>query len=103
MLSKNNFHEKIRQMEEKKERFSIRKFTIGAASVLIGFTFMGLGVHTVQADAPANGTEQEEENSNSTAKLGGGQKTLLQLLRTRITRLIRRIRLTIIVTNTRIN
>lgn len=36
MLSKNNFHEKIRQMEEKRERFSIRKLSIGAASVLIG-------------------------------------------------------------------
>ena len=50
MLSKNNFHEKIRQMEEKRERFSIRKLSIGAASVLIGFAFMGFGAHSVQAD-----------------------------------------------------
>ena len=43
MLSKNNYQEKIRKMENKKERFSIRKFSVGAASVLIGFTIFGLG------------------------------------------------------------
>ena len=52
MLGKNNFKERLRRMEEqnKKERFSIRKLSIGAASVLIGFAFMGMGVQTVQAD-----------------------------------------------------
>lgn len=42
MLSKNNFDEKIRQMDEKKERFSIRKLSVGVASVLIGLTFIGV-------------------------------------------------------------
>ena len=42
MLSRNNYPEKIRKMENRKERFSIRKFSIGAASVLIGFTLLGL-------------------------------------------------------------
>lgn len=37
MLSKNNLSEHLRKMNEKKERFSIRKFTVGAASVLIGW------------------------------------------------------------------
>ena len=50
MLSKNNFNEKIRQMDEKKERFSIRKLTVGAASVLIGLTFIGVSGQTVHAD-----------------------------------------------------
>jgi hypothetical protein len=36
MLSKNNFNERLRKMEPKTERFSIRKFTVGAASVLVG-------------------------------------------------------------------
>ena len=40
MLSKNNYQEKLRKMEPRKERFSIRKFSIGAASVLIVFSFM---------------------------------------------------------------
>lgn len=58
MLSKNNFKEKIRQMEEKKERFSIRKLTIGAVSVLLGFTFMGMQAQSAQAS-------QVQENGNS--------------------------------------
>ena len=33
---------------EKKQRFSIRKYAIGAASVLIGFAF---GTHVVSADS----------------------------------------------------
>lgn len=39
-------------MENKKERFSIRKFSVGAASVLIGFTIFGLGAgsKSVKAD-----------------------------------------------------
>lgn len=58
MLSKNNFNEKIRQMDEKKERFSIRKLTVGAASVLIGLIFIGVGGQTVHADTvPATQTE----------------------------------------------
>ena len=58
MLSKNNFNEKIRQMDEKKERFSIRKLTVGAASVLIGLIFIGVGGQTVHANTvPATQTE----------------------------------------------
>ena len=51
MLSKNNYEERLRKMEPKKERFSIRKFTVGAASVLIGFTIFGLNNgQSVKAD-----------------------------------------------------
>lgn len=51
MLSKNNLSEHLRKMNEKKERFSIRKFTVGAASVLIGFTIFGMANGaTVKAD-----------------------------------------------------
>ena len=52
MLGKNNFKERLRKMEmqQKQDRFSIRKLTIGAASVLLGFTFLGLGSQTVKAD-----------------------------------------------------
>ena len=52
MLGKNNFKERLRKMEEqdKQERFSIRKLSIGAASVLIGFAFMGWGGQNVLAD-----------------------------------------------------
>ena len=50
MLSKNNKQEQNRRLEEKNNRFSIRKFTVGAASVLIGAFFMGVsGTQTVHA------------------------------------------------------
>ncbi len=46
-------------MDEKKERFSIRKLTVGAASVLIGLTFIGVSGQTVHADTvPAAQNEE---------------------------------------------
>ena len=52
MLGKNNYKEQLRKMkmQAKHDRFSIRKLSIGAASVLLGFTFFGLGSKTVKAD-----------------------------------------------------
>ena len=52
MLSKNNYNAKLRKMElqAKQDHFLIRKLTIGAASVLLGFTFFGAGSQTVKAD-----------------------------------------------------
>ena len=41
MLSSNNWKELINKQEPKKQRFTIKKLTVGVASVLIGFTFMG--------------------------------------------------------------
>lgn len=52
MLSKKNYNEKIIKNRPRKERFSIRKFSVGAASVLIGFFFMGTGQSkSVKADS----------------------------------------------------
>ncbi|RHW48462.1 pectate lyase-like adhesive domain-containing protein, partial [Lactobacillus bombicola] len=52
MLGKNNFTERLRKMEmqAKQDHFSIRKLSIGAASVLLGFTFFGLTSQTTKAD-----------------------------------------------------
>lgn len=55
MLSKNNYQERLRKMEPRQDRFSIRKFSMGAASVLIGFFFIGM----------SNG---EEVNADTLAK-----------------------------------
>ncbi|MDF7668460.1 SLAP domain-containing protein [Lactobacillus sp. ESL0703] len=38
------------EMQVKQDHFSIRKLSIGAASVLLGFTFFGMGSQSVQAD-----------------------------------------------------
>ncbi|ADZ07539.1 hypothetical protein LAC30SC_07135 [Lactobacillus amylovorus] len=76
-MSKNNFQERLRKMEDTKQRFSIRKFSIGAASVLIGLTIFGMGNETVHAaEQPAtnqNGGVQtsavnKEESDASKAK-----------------------------------
>lgn len=57
MLSKNNFNERLRKMEPRKERYSIHKFSVGAASVLIGFFLMGMNqTQTVKAATPSTET-----------------------------------------------
>ncbi|ADQ58431.1 adhesion exoprotein [Lactobacillus amylovorus GRL 1112] len=61
MLGKNNFKERLHRMEnqDKHDRFSIRKLSIGAASVLIGFAFVtGVGTHTTLADELNSGDQQ---------------------------------------------
>ena len=72
MLGKNNNKERIRKMEmqAKQDHFSIRKLTIGAASVLLGFTFFGLSNQTVKADTvdPANEEVNSQKNENETTK-----------------------------------
>ena len=61
MLSRNNWKEQVRQQEPKKQRFTIKKLTIGVASVLIGFTFMGMSASANDQNTPgtpaANGYE----------------------------------------------
>ena len=47
------------QMNNQKAHFSIRKLTIGAASVLIGITFMGINGQTVNADEMTGNTQPE--------------------------------------------
>ncbi|WHO86620.1 YSIRK-type signal peptide-containing protein [Limosilactobacillus oris] len=69
MLSRNNWKEQFRQQEPKKQRFTIKKLTIGVASVLIGFTFMGMS-------ASANGqTLSDTQNTSDTQTKPGTQNT----------------------------
>ena len=64
MLGKNNYNERLRKIENesKKDRFSIRKLTIGAASVLVGLSFVGLSSQTAKADT-VNSDEKTAEIS----------------------------------------
>lgn len=72
MLSKNNFDEKLRKMEmqSKKDRFSIRKLAIGAASVLLGFSFICVTAQSVKAETvnPVKQDKQEIVSVNQTAQ-----------------------------------
>ena len=51
---------------EKKERFSIRKFSVGVCSALIGLAFLGTGA--VYADEAVSTSEQPLESSSTTTE-----------------------------------
>lgn len=76
MLGKNNFKERLRKMElqAKKDRFSIRKLAVGAASVLLGFSFLGITAQSVKAETinPIKQDKQELVNKDQTPKTVGG-------------------------------
>lgn len=66
-------------MQSKKDRFSIRKLAIGAASVLLGFCFMGMTAQSAKAEIvnPVEKDKQEIVNKDQTPKtVGGGGITL---------------------------
>lgn len=42
MLAKNNHSEQIKRQMPTRQRFALRKLTVGVASVLIGFTYLGI-------------------------------------------------------------
>ena len=78
MLGKNNFKERLHRMEnqDKHDRFSIRKLSIGAASVLIGFAFVtGVGTHTTLADELNSGDQQPTAEVKSAADARQGVDT----------------------------
>ncbi|MCC4411627.1 YPDG domain-containing protein [Limosilactobacillus reuteri] len=73
MLSKNNRKEQLLKQEPKKQRFAIKKLTIGVASVLIGFTFMGMNASAdATTDTHSNTANQEAIQTN----VDSGSKTL---------------------------
>ncbi|WP_304228062.1 BspA family leucine-rich repeat surface protein [Lactobacillus kitasatonis] len=90
MLSKNNFNEKLREMDNQKDHFAIRKLTIGVASVLIGITFMGFGGQTVHADEGSGGNQpaveqvSKETTTNSTQQNNDAQKDVATAQKTEV-------------------
>ena len=56
---------KMRKIRPQKQRFSIRKFTVGAASVLIGLTFIGVNNQEVQADTTVAPEESVKVESST--------------------------------------
>ncbi|MDF7639693.1 Rib/alpha-like domain-containing protein [Lactobacillus sp. ESL0791] len=75
MLGRNNFNERLRKLEgqNKKERFSIRKLTVGAASVLLGFSFMGLSSQKAQAET-TDPNEDAAKTEQSAQTVADGKK-----------------------------
>lgn len=54
MLSENNYNEKIRKSNNKRNKYSIRKLSVGAVSALIGVSFFGFSSQVVSADTGIN-------------------------------------------------
>lgn len=68
MLSRNNNKLLIHKLEPKKQRFAIRKISVGAASVLIGFTFAGFsGVSADEATTTAKDHLKTEATAESSS------------------------------------
>lgn len=66
MLSRKNYKELIRKQRAKKQRFTIKKLTVGVASVLIGLTFTGLNISANASDSqPVGNTLVNDGNVNS--------------------------------------
>ncbi|WP_225432155.1 YSIRK-type signal peptide-containing protein [Limosilactobacillus reuteri] len=67
-MSKNNAQEYVRKMEQQRQRFGLRKLSVGVASVLLGTTFMvgGTVAHANSTPTPtvaASSTTSDEPQS----------------------------------------
>ena len=68
MLSRNNNKLLIHKLEPKKQRFAIRKISVGVASVLIGFTFAGFsGVSADEVTTTAKDNLKTEATAESSS------------------------------------
>ena len=74
MLSRNNWKEQIRQQEPKKQRFTIKKLTIGVASVLLGFTFMGMSASANTPTTATTGASAKAPTTSATDTQAGTNK-----------------------------
>ncbi|MDF7639199.1 BspA family leucine-rich repeat surface protein [Lactobacillus sp. ESL0791] len=65
MTSKNNQNERLRKisMENKRDRFSIRKLAVGAASILLGFSFMAASGQIAKADTTDPNSQETSVDS----------------------------------------
>ena len=79
MLSKNNFKERLRKMEDRQDRFSIRKFSIGAVSVLIGSFIFG-----VQSTQVAHADTLAEKDSTVVSTKDSSKVIVTLLIRLQI-------------------
>lgn len=70
MLSYNNWEEQIKKYEPKKQRFTIKKLSVGVASVLLGVTFAAgtasADSTTANADSASGSDSAEQTDHNLT-------------------------------------
>ncbi len=75
MVSKNNIEMKYKKMRDEKQRFSIRKFSVGAASVLIGLSFSLYNGQQASADTVDNGNKSVVANAHDKEQTDNKQST----------------------------
>ena len=76
MVSKNNHQFYQQKHAERKQRWGIRKLSVGVASVLLGTTFMLYGNHAVLADTVPNTSESTQGGQGGNAVAEGTPSTL---------------------------
>ncbi|MBB1123213.1 mucin-binding protein [Limosilactobacillus albertensis] len=63
MLSKDNLKEQIQKFEPQKQRFTIKKLSVGVASVLLGLTFAGATTVSANTGIPTIGNDADSDSS----------------------------------------
>ena len=82
-MSKNNQSEYLRKMEPQRQRFGLRKLSVGVASVLLGTTFILGGKTVANADTTATAPANPANNTENTAD--GVAATAQQLQQSQVT------------------
>lgn len=80
MLSNHNNSEYWRKQQPKRQRFAVKKLTVGVASVLIGFTFMGLSASAsagqqttpAQSETALTASQNNGQSAAANTQNGGG-------------------------------
>ena len=78
MVSKNNMGLLDEKNVDKQQRFSLRKFSVGVASVLIGTTFMATGQKALAGPNSSTNQGAVEENTDQQPLASKGQVPLQQ-------------------------
>ncbi|MCT0164891.1 YSIRK-type signal peptide-containing protein [Lactobacillus helveticus] len=63
-MLKNNCKSLMNNMRNEHQRFSLRKYSIGVVSVLIGLAFFGVNTTTVHADENGQAVKSVEVNKD---------------------------------------
>ena len=72
-----NSKKKLDFLPNKLNKYSIRRFTVGTASILVGATLI-FGVANDQAEAAENNATQKQDDSSDASKVKGNVQTIEQ-------------------------
>lgn len=76
MLSSNNQSEMLKKQAQKNQRFTLKKLSVGVASVLIGLTFMGVSSASADTNTPNSTTNQPVVVNTNTANQSNANQSV---------------------------